>query len=168
MPHHRIASFFVPRTYNYNIKEVNKMAKAGVGTQFRRWNSETGEWDSIAEINSITGPGMTRDVIDTMALDTAGGYRTFIAGFRNAGTVVLAMNFTRDTYETMMTDFENDTAQNYEIVLPDDDTTTLEFEGLVTELPLTIPPDDKITVDVTIQISGQVTLNSGSGPSALA
>jgi len=38
----------------------------------------------------------------------------------------------------------------------------LEFEGLVTELPLTVPAEDKITIDVTIQISGAVTVNSGS------
>jgi predicted secreted protein len=142
------------------------MAKAGVGTEFRRWNSTSGLWEKIAEINSIVGPGMTRDVIDTTALDTSGGYRTFIAGFRNPGTITLNMNFTRDTYEQMKDDFEDDNAQNYEIVLPDDDTTTLEFEGLVTELPLNVPTDDKIGVDVTIQISGQVTLESGSGPSA--
>jgi len=142
------------------------MAIAGVGTIFRRWNSSTGEWDSIANVTNITGPGMTRDTIDTTALDTAGGYRTFIAGFRNAGTVVLSMNFERDDYETMKNDFESDTAQNYELVLPDDDQTSLEFEGLVTELPLTVPTDDKVSVEVTIQISGQVSLESGSGPSA--
>jgi len=109
------------------------MAIAGVGTQFRRWNTATGTWDTVAEINSITGPGMTRDTIDTTALDTAGGYRTFIAGFKNAGTIALAMNFTRDTYETMLSDFESDVVQNYEIVLPDADNTSLEFQGLVTE-----------------------------------
>lgn len=141
------------------------MAITGKGTQFRRWNSGTGQWDSIAEINNITGPGMSRGTIDTTALDTVGGYRTFIAGFRNPGTVVLAMNFTRDTYEQMKLDFESDDPQSYEIILPDDDNTTLEFEGLVTELPLTIPPDDKVTVNVTIQISGGVESESGSGPS---
>lgn len=139
---------------------------AGVGTQFRRWNSVLGEWENIAQINSITGPGMTRDTIDTTSLDTTGGYRTFIAGFRNAGTIALAMNFTRDTYETMLTDFESDTVQNYEIILPDADNTSLEFQGLVTELPLTVPPDDKVTADVTIQITGSVNMESGSGPSA--
>lgn len=141
------------------------MAISGVGTQFRRWNSSTGSWESISQINSITGPGMSRDTIDTTALDTTGGYRTFIAGFRNPGTVTLNMNFTRTTYDLMKSDFESDTAQNYEIVLPDDDVTTIEFEGLVTELPLTIPTDDKVSADVTIQISGAVTINSGSGPS---
>jgi len=139
------------------------MAISGKGTAFRRWNSSTGEWEDIAEITNITGPGMTRDTIDTTALDTTGGYRTFITGFRNPGTVTLTMNFTRDGYEQMKTDFEDDDTKNYEILLPDDDNTSLYFAALVTELPLTIPPDDKVTVDVTIQISGQVTLESGSG-----
>lgn len=142
------------------------MAISGVGAQFRRWNSIDGAWETIAEINNITGPGMSRETIDTTALDTSGGYRTFIAGFRDSGTITMSMNFTRDGYETMKDDFEDDNAQNYEIILPDSDTTSLEFEGLVTECPLTIPPDDKITMDITIKISGQVTLESGSGPSA--
>ena len=141
-------------------------AISGVGTQFRRWNSAIGEWEALAEITGITGPGMSRGTSDTTALDTTGGYKTFIGAFRDAGTVSLAMNFTRDTYEQMKDDFESDDTQNYEIVLPDDENTTLEFEGLVTELPLTIPTDDKITADVTIKISGQPDLNSGSGPSA--
>lgn len=135
-------------------------AVAGVGTRFRRWSGSA--WVDIAEINSITGPGMSRDTIDVTSLDSVGGYREFIAGFRNAGTVGLAMNFTRDTYDLMKADFEDDNLKNYEIVLSDRENTTLEFEGLVTELPLSIPADDKITADVTIQISGQVTVNSGA------
>lgn len=135
-------------------------AKAGVGTLFRRWSGSA--WANIAEINSITGPSMSRDTIDVTSLDSTGGYREFITGFRNAGTVALKMNFTRDTYDLMKADFESDTLQNYEIVLSDTENTTLEFEGLVTELPLTIPADDKMTADVTIQISGQVTVNSGA------
>lgn len=142
------------------------MAIAGVGTEFRRWNSGTAVWDAIAEINSIEGPGMTRDVIDTTALDTTGGYRTFITGFRNAGTITLEMNFTRDGYDTMKADFESDSEQQYELIFPDAATTSIEFFGLVTELPLSTPTDDKVTMTVVIQISGQTTVESGSGPSA--
>lgn len=137
-------------------------AVSGVGTLFRRWNAATGVWGTIAEINTVTGPGMTRDTIDVTTLGSTDGYREFIAGFRDGGTVVNSMNFTRAQYETMKDDFESDTLVNYEVVLPDPSTTTLEFEGLVTELPLVIAPDDKITMDVTIKISGKVTLNSGS------
>jgi len=141
---------------------MSSEAVTGKGTLFRRWAAGSG-WSNIAEVLSITGPGMSRDVIDVTSLDSTAGYREFIAGFRNAGTVTLSMVFRRDTYDTMKDDFESDDLQNYEVVLPDDENTSLEFEGLVTELPLTIPPDDKVTVDVTIQISGEVTVASGSG-----
>ena len=135
-------------------------AVAGVGTRFRRWSGTA--WVDIAEINDITGPGKSRATIDVTSLDSTGGYKEFIAGFRDAGTVVLKMNFTRDTYDLMNADFESDVLQNYEIVLPDTENTTFEFEGLVTELPLTIPAGEKITADTTIKISGQVVINSGA------
>lgn len=138
-------------------------AIAGVGTKFRRWNGTN--WVDIAEINSITGPTKSRDTIDVTSLDSTGGYREFIGGFRDGGTVTLPMNFTRDTYDTMNTDFESDDLQNYEIYLPDDENTSFEFEALVTELGLGIPADDKVTADVTLKVSGQVTINSGSGSS---
>jgi len=136
-------------------------AVAGVGTLFRRWSGSG--WVNLAEINSITGPGMSRDTIDVTSLDSTGGYREFITGFRNAGTIALAMNFTRASYDLMKADFESNDAVNYEIMLSDAENTSFEFEGLVTELPLTIPADDKMTADVTIQITGEVTINSGSG-----
>lgn len=132
---------------------------AGVGTVFSRKDPTTQEFTPIASINSIEGPSMSRDTIDTTALDTVGGYRTFITGFRNAGTVTLAMNFTAEGFILMKTDFESDVVQQYQIALPDEDQTTLTFSGLVTEMPLTIPTDDKVTVNVTIQISGPVTLS---------
>jgi predicted secreted protein len=139
-------------------------AVAGVGTQFRRWSGSA--WANLAEINSITGPTMTRDFIDVTSLDSTGGYREFITGFRDAGTISLSMNFTRDTYEAFKTDFESPDLHYYEICLPDAELTTLEFAGLVTEVPITIPTDDKITADVTIKISGTVTMNSGTNAEA--
>ena len=136
-------------------------AVSGVGTLFRRWSGAA--WVNISEINSITGPGMTRDTIDVTSLESTGGYREFIASFRDGGTVNLSMNFTRTTYDTMKDDFESDDLQNYEIVLPDAENTTFEFSGLVVECPLSIPTDDKITADIVIKVSGEVTVNSGSG-----
>ena len=136
-------------------------AVSGVGTLFRRWSGSA--WVNIAEVNSISGPSMTRETIDVTSLDSTAGYREFIAGFRDAGNLQLTMNFTEATYDLMKTDFEDDDAQNYEIVLPDDATTSLEFEGLVIECPLEIPIDDKITSSVNIKITGAVTVNSGSG-----
>ena len=137
-------------------------AISGVGTSFFRWNTGTGAWVKIAQVKSIAGPTMTRAFIDTTTLDTTGGYRTFIAGFRDPGQITLSMNFERTGYELMKLDFESELVQNYQIVLPDTDSTSLSFEGLVTELPLNIPTDDVVTADVTIKVTGQVTLESGS------
>lgn len=135
-------------------------AVAGVGTVFQRWSGAI--WVAISEILSITGPGMSRDTIDVTSLSSTSGYREFIAGFRNPGTVKLSMNFTRTTYELFKQDFESNVVKNYRIVLPDAENTSVEFMGLVTELPMTIPAADKITADVTIQLSGPIDMDSGS------
>ena len=60
----------------------------------------------------------------------------------------------------MIADFQSDTTGYYEIVLPDTDSTSIEFEGLVSGIPLTIP-EDVVTVAITIKISGAITINSG-------
>ena len=134
-------------------------AVAGVGTKFQRWSGSA--WVNLAEVTSITGPTMTRDFIDVTSLDSTGGYREFITGFRDAGTISMNMNFTRDTYDALKADFESPTLQNYQIILSDIENSSIEFEGLVTEIPVTIPTDDKISVDCTIKITGQVIIGSG-------
>jgi len=136
-------------------------AFSGVGTLFQRMN-ETSDYENVAEVNSITGPTMTRSTIDVTSLDTIGGYRESITGFRDAGTVTLAMNFTDLGYTNLLADFESVELNWYRIILSDPGVTTIEFQGLVTELPIDIKPDDKVTATCTIKITGAITLGSGS------
>lgn len=138
---------------------MSSQAISGVGTEFHRWNGS--HWDAIAEITSIKGPGPKRDQIEVTNLDSIGGYKEFIAGFRESGTITLTMNFIRSNYDLLLIDFENDELQNYEIILGDALETSFEFTGLVTEMPLNISAKDAITMDVTILISGQMVINSG-------
>ena len=136
-------------------------AIAGVGTSFKRGDATSSEsFDAIAEVNSITGPGMTRAFIDVTSLDSTGGYREYIGGFRDGGDVVLNMNFTRDNFITFLADFDDDDSHNYQIVFPDTGETTIDFVGVVTDLPVTVPTDDKVTMDVTIRVTGQPTISS--------
>jgi predicted secreted protein len=136
-------------------------AIAGVGAQFKRGNGVSPEtFTALAEVNSITGPGMTRDFIDVTSLDSTGGYREFIGGFRDGGTVTLNMNFTLSGYNKMLDDFQDEDSVNYQIVIPDTGATTLTFAAFVTDLPLSITPDDKVTIDVTLKITGAVTLDT--------
>ena len=130
-------------------------AVSGVGTTFKRSNMlSSATFAAIAEINSIKGPDKKRNVIDVTSLDSTGGYREFIAAFRDGGQVVMDMNFTRDGYDDMNDDFEIETLVDYQIVFPGS-IGTFEFSGLVTDLGNSIPLDDKITMSVTIKVSGQ-------------
>lgn len=135
-------------------------AISGIGTKFERWNESSSPevWEELAEVYSITGPGKTRETIDVTSFSSTDGYREKIAGLRDAGTITFTMNFRRDTYTLINDDFESEDKKAYRIILADDEKTTLEIEGLVTELPLTIPEGDRLTVDVTIEISGKVNI----------
>lgn len=136
-------------------------AISGVGVQFQRENDgSSGQYTAWAEVNSIEGPDPTRETIDVTSLDSTGGYREFIASFRDSGEVRLEMNFTRTTYEAAKTDFDSDDSVNYRISIPDADTTKIEFAAFITGHPLSITPDDKITVSVTLKITGEVTVTS--------
>lgn len=136
-------------------------AFSGVGTLFQRGDEASAQnFATIAEVNSISGPNMTRGVIDVTSLDSTGGYREFIASFRDGGEVVLDMNFTLAGYDDLKLDFEDSDKRHYQIVLPDTGNTTFKFHGLVTALGLAVPNDDKVKATCTVKISGQVELAS--------
>jgi len=136
-------------------------AISSVGASFKRGDGSSNEsFAAIAEINSITGPSKSRDTIDVTSLDSTGGYKEFKASFRDPGEVTLNMNYSRDGYNTLNDDFESDTSKNYQIVMPDTGNTTYDFAGYVTAIPITIPLIDKVTMDVTIKITGQITMSS--------
>jgi len=145
---------------------MSSNAIAGVGTVVQKWSIGDSAWTTIAEVTNISGPGMTRDLIEVTSLDSTGGYREFIAGFRDGGNVVLSMNYTRAGLDEFLADFESDVLQNYEIILPDG--TSIEFEGFVQEFPLTIPTDAQVTMETTIKVSGAPTINSGQNSAAPA
>jgi len=137
-------------------------AIAGVGAAFKRGDgaSPSEGFTAIAEVANITGPGLTRDFIEVTHLGSTDGYREFITGFRDGGEYTFTVNFTHAEYLLLLADFESDDSVNYQVVLPDTDTTTMDFAGYVTAIPMTIPFDDKVTVDVTIKITGGVSVSS--------
>lgn len=136
-------------------------AISGVGALMRYYVSGTG-YVSIGEVTNISGPSMSRDTHDVTSLASTGGYREFITGLRDPGAMTFTMWFNRTDYEAMKTLFESDDINDFELVLADDDVSSFEFSGYVTELPLEVP-EGPVSCNVTIKISGQITLNSGSG-----
>ena len=137
-------------------------AVAGIGATFSRWDADTSAFVELAEVLDITGPSMSRTTIDTTSLSSIGGYMTAIGGLRDPGTISFTMIFSAARYDLLLTDFEDSDNGTYQIELPDPGGSLLEFEALVTELPLSVPVNDKITCQVTFKISGPVTFTPGT------
>jgi len=129
-------------------------AIAGTGAVLKRSTTP------IAEVLSITGPGLTRDIIDVTHLGSTGGYREYVSGYRDGGELTFTINFIFEGYNNMKTDFDSDSSGSYSVILPDAGNTTLTFSGFVTSMPLSIEPDNAVTVDITIKITGQVSLSA--------
>lgn len=139
----------------------NSNAFSGVGTQFKRGDGASSEsFVAVAEVNSISGPDISRDTIDVTTLDSTGGYREFIGGFRDGGEISLDMNFTLATYGLLKVDFEASASKNYQIVFSDTGATMFAFTGWVTNMGMAVPLDDKVTASVTIKVDGQITITS--------
>ena len=136
-------------------------AFSGVGTSFKVGDGASNEqFSAIAEINNISGPNITRDLIDVTSLDSTGGYKEFIAGFRDGGNIDLDMNFTRDGYDDLKAAIDSDEVKNYQVVLGDTTATTFDFAAFCISLSLSTPPTDKVTAKASFKITGTVTLTS--------
>lgn len=136
------------------------IAITGIATKFQRHNGS--EFQDVARVFGLSGPSMSREIIDVTTYDSIDGYREKIGGLRDGGQITFTLNYRRSTYIIFKQAFEKDEPEQYRVVLPDEEGTTLTFTGLVTELPLTIPEGDRITTEITIEISGKVDDGSGS------
>lgn len=144
------------------MAELASEALIGIGTEFYRWDETSSSWKQLSEITDVSGPSKAREAVEVTHLNSPDKYKEFIKGLKEAGDVSLSMNFTRAQYDIMSTDFESENNQNYKIVIPDAERTTIEFEGMITELGLAIPVGDKITSDVTIKVSGKPTVSDST------
>jgi hypothetical protein len=135
-------------------------AVVGKGAKLKRGDGQSNEvFTDLAEINQIGLPNQSRPMIDLTDLGSVA--RVFKKGLKDAGAVAFSMNFTRASYIAMNADLDSDSSVNYQIVIPDTGATTIDFAAFVHELGGDIPdPDQKITVSVTMKISGDITITS--------
>lgn len=131
------------------------MAISGVGTTFAKRNPGSSvSYTTISEVKNIEGPSASKAFLDTTTLDATDGWRTYIPGFKDLGTLAMTLNYTKTGYSALLADLSSDVVNNYKITLPDG--TTIVFDAFLTDLPLTIP-EDVVTISATFRISGKPT-----------
>ncbi len=129
-------------------------AFTGVGTRLLRKNGA--EWLRLAGVSNVNGPSATRDTADATSFDNTDGYRDFITTLRDGGTLTFDLLFNKTQYAQMLADFEDNDVQTYMIFFAQAQAGAILFDGLVTDVPLNVPFDDKVTVSVTIKVTGEI------------
>lgn len=133
----------------------------GFGTQLQRGDGAVTEtFTEIANVTSISGPGMSRETIDVTAHDSPEQWMEFLGGLKDGGEVSADLNYDpgEDTHNVLQDDFDDTAPRNYRIVFPDVDQTYWEVGAILTGLEPEAPYDDKLACSITLKVSGKPVL----------
>ena len=137
-------------------------AIAGVGAEFQLSDGASPEvYTKVAEVLSISGPELSAEQVEVTSLDSTGGYKEFIPGLLDGGTVQIEFNYVdgNSNQETLRTRVSttSQTASNYRIQLPDSPLSYVTFAGIVESYSMNVESGSAITVSAGIKISGAPT-----------
>ena len=114
----------------------------------------------VATLTNITGPGLSRDIIDVSNHDDT-DYMTFVSGLSDPGEVSIEGMFDSSAgQDALLTNMESGGAVAFVITLSD--TSTLSFSGFVTAFSTDAPYDGPLTFSATIKVTGEVILTGAA------
>lgn len=128
------------------------------GTQLKR--GET----AIAQIKSISGPGLSVDTEDVTSHDSTGGWEEVVTTILRSGEVSLEIEYDPNAathkYAAggLLHDLAARVAQTYSLIFPSSPAVTWSFSAFVTAFEPGAPVDGTLTANVTMKITGQPTL----------
>ncbi len=134
-------------------------AVAGIGTTLQVGDGASPEvFTTIAEILTIGGPELSSEDIEVTNMDSAGGFKEFISGLADAGSVNFDLNWIKGTQQAQVRDDVGaGTARNYRITWSDSPATIANYNARVTAFSMNTDPNSQIQASCTLKISGQVT-----------
>jgi len=113
---------------------------------------------TIGNVQTITIGGRTRDMIDISTMDTVDLFREYKAGMADEGEFTAEVNFD-DTTGVIATAvnsaFQNRTSETWTVTFPGGK--TFQATGVVSAFDINDPFADKITMSITIKLSGKGT-----------
>jgi predicted secreted protein len=136
-------------------------ARIAYGTLLQFGNGASPEtFTSLAEVNNITGPGMSRELPDATHMESPGGWREFIGGLKDAGEITvecnhLPNNVTQDASTGILSFFASGATKNWQMVFPTSPPITWGFEAVISAFEPDFPIDDKMMLSITLKVSGQ-------------
>lgn len=133
------------------------MAIAGIGTTLTFKEDPSGTAIAIGSLTSIGELSPTADEIDVTTLDSTGGYREFIAGFKDSGEVAIS-GFHEDDAGQKAARTAFNANKTGEFVITFSDKVTFTFNGFFKGYTVgSVEVDGAIGFGATIRASGPVT-----------
>ncbi len=116
--------------------------------------------DDVAELTSISGPGVSADTIDVSSHDSLAdedAYRTYVAGLLDGGEVSMEGNLTdAASAAIIMNALEARVTSVIIITFPAlAGIATWTFDGLVTAFETSAPHDGKLGFSASIKVTGR-------------
>lgn len=126
------------------------MAIRAVGTKFKIGNVYVGG------LKEIDGPELSSETIDVTTLDSTGGYKVFIGGFKDGGDVSLKgyLDPTSQGQAELKEAFESQEIKPFAIEFPNG-IGQWSFNGLVTKYKTGVSVDEPLSFEATIKVSGE-------------
>lgn len=142
------------------------MAKAAVGTVLKIATV------AVAQLTSIGGLDLSAETIDVTTLDSTGGWREFIAGFKDGGEVVISgyLNPSDSGQEDIYDAYDSGDVTAFTIEFPSTIGATWQFNAVVTKYSTGAEVDGAVTFESSFKVSGKPTLarTASAGLSNLA
>lgn len=137
---------------------MTKRATRSVGTKLKIG------LNFIGDLSSIGSPSITQEELDVTTLDSEGGYREFIPGFKDPGEVPISGYFVISDLgqADLLAALESEELQDFEIIYPARLGASWSFQGFVSNLNITAETEDAITFEATLRVSGKPKLNRGA------
>lgn len=113
---------------------------------------------TVAEVRSIGGPSMTREMVDVSSMDSTSAMEYISAGLFDGGEVSVTGNWIpSNTTQTCLHNDLTATAQTYALLFSDSSTTTWTVSLLVSAFSPNMPVGDAMTFDATLKVTGTPT-----------
>ena len=140
---------------------AEKIAMKAEGTKFSFGEQVIGGLTGVGEV------GGTADEIDVTTLDSEGGYKEFLQGFKDGGEVVLSgLLYEGESRKDIVDAFEKGTVATSKITFPDQ--SILSFGSWIKAYKVgPAEVGQPVTFNVTVRVSGKISYTAGTARTSL-
>jgi hypothetical protein len=136
------------------------------GGSVERSLTGTSGWVRIPEVKGIAVPTITTEYPEVTSLDSANGFREYIAGLKDPGEISLTCGYTAEGFEQQLADAAELGAIYYRVTLrtaPGQATgDRFEFRGFPTPTPVDNGIGEPMDMTIALRITGSVTWTKGT------